>query len=216
MTQHNRQFDNPEPHIPDRLRQDLQGLFQPSGPVPARVDKAILDQAHRRLVKPRRLVIRLRWAAGIATAAAVITLGAVLFNPQSAIKNPQSSRPALAEGRADVDGNGRVDILDAFRLARNIEARGPADPRWDLNGDGRVDKDDVDVVAAAAVRLGSELQAHRGEGVPPLRRETIPSTPLRASLASLFSRYGAPVTPDMQGQDALAASLSGSPRANGV
>jgi hypothetical protein len=154
MTQHNRQFDNPEPHIPDRLRKDLQGLFQPPGGIPARVDKAILDQAHRRLAKPRRLVIRLQWAAGLAAAAAVITLGVILFNPQSAIKNPQSSRPALAEGRADIDGNGRVDILDAFRLARNIEARGPADLRWDLNGDGRVDKDDVDVVARAAVRLG--------------------------------------------------------------
>jgi len=156
MTQHNRQFDDREPHVSDRLRQDLQGLFQPPGAVPARVDKAILDQAHRRLAKPRHLVIRLQWAAGLAAAAAVIVLGVVLFNPKSEIRNPKSFRPALAEGRADIDGNGRVDILDAFRLARDIEARGPADLRWDLNGDGRVDQADVDLVAAAAVRLGPQ------------------------------------------------------------
>jgi hypothetical protein len=77
------------------------------------------------------------------------------FNPQSAIRNPKSSAPALAEGRADLDGSGRVTILDAFRLARQVEAHGPVDKRWDLNGDGRVDQADVDLVACAAVRLDS-------------------------------------------------------------
>jgi hypothetical protein len=161
MTEHNRQFDDPQPHVSDRLGKDLRALFEPPGAVPAQVDRAILDQASRRLAQPRRLIIHLRWAAGIAAAAAVLVLGVVLFNPQSEIRNPQSIRPALAEGRADVDHNGRVDILDAFRLARNIEARGPATPTrsgaaelgWDLNSDGRLDKDDVDLVAFAAVRL---------------------------------------------------------------
>ena len=77
----------------------------------------------------------------------------ILQNPKSEIENPKSTVPALAEGRADIDGNGRVDILDAFRLARSIEARGPVDRKWDLNGDGRVDQADVDLVACAAVRL---------------------------------------------------------------
>ena len=202
MTEHNRQFDDLEPHVSDRLGKDLRDLFEPPGAVPARIDRAILDQASRRLAKPRRLIIRLRWAAGIA-AAAVIVLGVVLFNPKSEIRNPQSIRPALAEGRADIDGNGRVDILDAFRLARHIEARGPADPTrsdaaelgWDLNGDGRVDQGDVDLVAFAAVRLGSDL---RGEGVPPLRREAI--------LALLFLRRDVSLAPEGQGQDALATN----------
>jgi hypothetical protein len=160
MTEHNRQFDDPEPHVSDRLRRDLQGLFQPPGPVPSRVDDAILNQARRRLARPHPRIIRLRWAAGMVAAAAVVVLGVVLFN------NPQSSRPVLAEGRADVDGNGRVDILDAFRLARDIEARGPADSRWDLNGDGRVDREDVDLIAYAAVRLGPGPQARRDADNP--------------------------------------------------
>ncbi len=152
MTQNNRQFDDLDWRVSDRLRQDLRGLFEPPGAVPARVDKIILGQAKQRLAKPRRLIIRLRWAAGIAAAAAVIALGVILYqgpNHQSSIINHQS----VAEGRADVDANGRVDILDAFRLARDIEARGPVAPQWDLNGDGRIDRDDVNRVALAAVRL---------------------------------------------------------------
>ena len=62
-------------------------------------------------------------------------------------------RPPRFE-RADVDQNGRVDILDAFALARRIQ-QGAAGG-FDLNGDGVVDKLDVDFVAAQAVRLRRE------------------------------------------------------------
>jgi hypothetical protein len=204
MTENNRQFDDLDRHVSDRLRTDLRGLFEPPGAVPARADKIILDQARRRLAQPRRLIIRLRWAAGIAAAAAVLIIGVSLYqgpNHQSSIVNHQS----VAEGRADVDGNGRVDILDAFKLARDIEARGLGAAQWDLNGDGRVDQDDVNLVASAAVRLDLGL---RGEGVPPLRREAI--------LASLPPSCDVPVIAGVQGQDALATSLSGSPRDKGV
>ncbi|MCL5281723.1 MAG: dockerin type I domain-containing protein [Planctomycetes bacterium] len=162
MTENNRQFDDMDRQVSDRLRQDLRGLFEPPGAVPTRVDKIILNQAKKRLAQPHRLIIRLRWAAGITAAAAAVTIGVILLNPPSVImsppaltggRNPQSTSPVLAEGRADVDANGRVDILDAFQLARSIEARGPVAPQWDLNGDGRIDKDDVNLVALAAVRL---------------------------------------------------------------
>jgi len=154
MTERNRQFDTGEPQISPRLRQDLQALFKPPGAVPQQVDKAIVDRARHRLTRPRRLIIPLRWAAATA-AAAVIAISAILYqgraplNHQSSIINYQSGRP----GPADIDGNGRVDILDAFRLARHIESRGPADMKWDLNGDGLLDRKDVDAVAFAAVRL---------------------------------------------------------------
>ncbi len=155
MTQDNKQFDDLQRRVSDRFRQDLRGLFEPAASVPPRVDRAILDRARRRLARPRRIILRLRWAGGIAAAAAVITIGAVLYygtashNPQLSIMQSQS---AAAEP-ADVDSNGRVDILDAFQLARHIEARGPVQTQWDLNGDGRVDRADVDAVACAAVQL---------------------------------------------------------------
>jgi hypothetical protein len=213
MTENDRQFDDLEQQVSDRLCQDLRGRFEPPSAVPARVDKIILDQAKQRLAKPGRLIIRLRWAAGIAAAAAVVTVGVILLNPQSAImsppastggRNPQSIRPALAESRADIDGNGRVDILDAFRLARSIEAHGPADPQWDLNGDGRIDKDDVDLVARAAVRLGPEPQAHRGEGILPLRVAGIlPAIRGREALDTKEQGQDGLAT---QGRDALATN----------
>ncbi len=152
MTEHDKQFDNTQRHVSDRFRTDLRALFEPTGAVPPEVDRAILEQAHRRLARPRRLIIRLRWAAGIAAAAAVITIGTALYfgtaghNHQSSIINHQSAA-------ADIDNNGRVDILDAFRLARHIETGDRTERNWDLNGDGRLDPDDVDVVAFAAVRL---------------------------------------------------------------
>jgi hypothetical protein len=67
----------------------------------------------------------------------------------------------VAEARAiDIDRNGRVDILDAFKLARQIESAGRTEANlslreqgWDMNGDGLVNRNDVDLVASAAVRL---------------------------------------------------------------
>jgi hypothetical protein len=81
----------------------------------------------------------------------------------------------------DIDHNGRVDILDAFLLARQIKAggqlggdrlvlpgvapkagspktdlsrfSGPVSPAWDFNGDGVIDQKDVDAVAMSAVKL---------------------------------------------------------------
>jgi len=147
MTEPNRQFDDAEQHVSPQFRKDLRALFKPPGAVPQKVDGTVLDQARRRLTRPRRLIIPIRWAA--VAAAAVIVLGVVLLNPQSEIRNPKSTGPA----RADVDSNGRVDILDAFRLARDIESRGQVRMQWDLNSDGLVDRKDVDVVAFAAVRL---------------------------------------------------------------
>jgi len=54
---------------------------------------------------------------------------------------------------SDIDENGRVDILDAFKLARHIESAEVREAKWDINGDGQVNRDDVDVIAFAAVRL---------------------------------------------------------------
>jgi hypothetical protein len=155
MTEQNRQFDDRERPASDRFRKDLRALYQPAGSVPPQVDKAILDQARRRLAKPRPLILRLRWAGGIAAAAAVVVIGVFLYPGTGSNNNPSSiiHHQSAAEQRIDLDGNGRVDILDAFRLAKGIESRGPIAAEWDVNGDGRVDRDDVDTVALAAVRV---------------------------------------------------------------
>jgi hypothetical protein len=55
--------------------------------------------------------------------------------------------------REDVNRDSLVNILDAFQLARELRSGAPVPPRFDFNGDGIVNRADVDAVAAEAVRL---------------------------------------------------------------
>ncbi len=53
----------------------------------------------------------------------------------------------------DVDGDGRVDVLDAFAVARAVERGGEFEAAWDADGDGEVTAADARAVLAMAVRL---------------------------------------------------------------
>lgn len=148
--------------VSPKLSEDLNTFFKPHLSVPPEIDRAIMDRALQHLVRRksarggRRL---LRWAASIAAAAAVIILAFSLNITQKS--RPTTTSPFTAEAQVvDIDGNGRVDILDAFRLARYVESADRAEQSlslrrqgWDINGDGLVNRDDVDLVAFAAVRL---------------------------------------------------------------
>ncbi len=150
----------PELEAPQGLAEDLAALYAADVPVPPEVDETIIAMARERFVpraqRPRRRLV-LRWApvGALAAAAAVIILflfPALLMRPM-----PRASREAAlamkVSLREDIDGSGRVDILDAFLLARHIEsAAGPRND-WDMNGDGTVDRTDVDMIARAAVSL---------------------------------------------------------------
>ena len=102
--------------------------------VPPTVDLAVLQRARehlRRLERPQsRWKPSLSWAAMAACLALAIWLG-------ERFSNPTRPRPFARE---DINRDGRVDILDAFALARQIETGGTLDPRWDINGDGRVER----------------------------------------------------------------------------
>ena len=47
----------------------------------------------------------------------------------------------------------RLDILDAFILAKRLQGGPVQERRWDVNGDGVVDERDVRAIAVEAVRL---------------------------------------------------------------
>jgi len=141
--------------ITSKLSADLNALFEPQVGVPPEVDRAVMDRAHKHLaplqsVKGKRL--RIHWGWRIAAAAAVIILAFSL----DLTKQPDLKTDSLTLSKAqavDIDRNGRVDILDAFKLARHIESAGNTETKWDFNGDGLIDRSDVDMVAFAAVRL---------------------------------------------------------------
>ncbi len=129
---------------------DLKTLYSPKSAAPGKVDQAIVQAARQRLTKPSRHRLRLT-RIGAAAAAAAVILFLITLNVTR--HGGISDQPPLASIPADIDGNGRVDILDAFKLARRIEGAGDPEAAWDLNGDGRIDAADVDLVALAAVRL---------------------------------------------------------------
>ena len=156
MAKRKEHFDeNSDLRIPSKLSADLNALFKLQTGVPPEVDRAVMDRAHKHLAplqsgKDRRL--RIHWGWRIAAAAAVIIIAFSLDLTKQT--GPATDRLLLSKTQAvDIDRNGRVDILDAFKLARHIESAGNTETKWDINGDGLFNRDDVDKVAFAAVRL---------------------------------------------------------------
>ena len=153
MTKENRQFDdNADLKVSDKLKADLGNLFRPQHSIPPEVDRAILDKTSRKLIRPRRRHSIIRRIGIVAATAAVIILAFSL--DLSRKSSPGTSVTYFAQAKStDIDHSGRVDILDAFKLARQIESTADIDASFDMNGDGLVNRDDVDIVAMAAVSL---------------------------------------------------------------
>ena len=61
----------------------------------------------------------------------------------------------------DVDHSGKVDILDAFVVAKLVETGKQAQATYDVNGDGEVDQSDVDRIAHAAVAVAPDAAEQR-------------------------------------------------------
>jgi hypothetical protein len=154
MTENKVHFDEDlDLRISPKLSEDLNTLFEPQFSVPSELDRAIMDRANQCLAQRhwRHRVFRHISIWRIAAAAAVIIFAFSLNLTKK--PGPTTSRSVLAEAQAvDIDRNGRVDILDAFKLARHIESA-DAEKKWDINGDGFVNRKDVDLVASAAVSL---------------------------------------------------------------
>ncbi len=106
---------------PPALVAALKALPQPRPFIPPTVDEAVLAAARWRARKggnPRFSWFRAwRW---LAAASAVILLIAII--PQIASRLRSGSRPEPRFAREDVNHDGRVDILDALALAKQLKA----------------------------------------------------------------------------------------------
>jgi hypothetical protein len=150
-------FDNDSDfEISPQFSKDIKHLFRSRFSIPAEVDRAVLDKARQRVASGRRghRILRHISIRRVAAAAAVIIF---VFGLNLTRKpGPAAKKSLSVEARAvDIDRNGRVDILDAFKLARHIESSGRTEESWDINGDGRINAEDVDLVASAAVNLSA-------------------------------------------------------------
>lgn len=159
MTEKKEHFDEDlDLRISPKLSEDLNTLFKPQFSVPPELDRAIIDKAHQHFIPKhwRHRIFHHISIWRIAAAAAVIIFAFSLNLTQK--PGPSTSRSVLVGAQAvDIDRNGRVDILDAFKLARHIESA-DAEKKWDINGDGFVNRKDVDLVASAAVSLPLQKQ----------------------------------------------------------
>lgn len=131
---------------PDALVRGLQQRKTPPVRVPPEVDRAILRSAHEHLAAvaaragspPAKLIPFPGLWVRFAAAAAVVLLAAVLW-----------FRPAPETGIA-LD---QPTVIDAFRLARQVDAGESLPGKFDLNGDGTVDANDAQLLAQRAVTL---------------------------------------------------------------
>ncbi len=155
MSEETKHFDEDlDLRISPEFSADLSTIFKPQFSIPPEVDRAVLDKAHQHFTPKqwRHRILQHISIWRIAAAAAVIIFAFSLNLTQK--PGPTTSQSLLGEVRAvDIDRNGRVDILDAFKLARYVESTEGTGKKWDINGDGLVNSNDVDLVASAAVRL---------------------------------------------------------------
>ncbi len=139
---------------PEKLIAALKGSREQVPFIPPTVDEAVLRAARRQLRRPRpRKLFGFRLPAWAVAGAAICVLALLVFQlHQSTIKT--GTEPAFA--REDINHDGRVDILDAFALARQLKAGHATPGMLDINGDGVVDERDVTAIAAHAVQLPSK------------------------------------------------------------
>jgi hypothetical protein len=68
----------------------------------------------------------------------------------------ESGKAAAVAVAEDLNRDGKLDILDAYLLAKRLADQQPLAKEWDVNGDGVINGKDVDAVALAAVKLKLE------------------------------------------------------------
>lgn len=154
--------------LPAALVEALRDLHPPGPPVPATVDEAVLAEARAGYARRRRFWVYARAAGAVAAtaAAAVVVLSLYLDRERTAPAPVAATGGAQTQAAAgDVDGSGRVDVLDAYLLARRIGAAPDPTPSRseDVNGDGVLDRRDVDAVAAMAVSVGASVDGSVGD-----------------------------------------------------
>lgn len=152
-----------EPRIPADLAEDLSRLYRPGahvpgggvpeGDVPEHIDGPFRARIHRHFDEQQRDRMRLPRALPWAAAAAAVMIAAIWWALPSRQQMTAPDMMVQALDPADVDFNGKVNILDALALARQVEDGWPPNTTFDLNRDGAVDSLDVDLVAMQAVSL---------------------------------------------------------------
>ena len=170
MTRETNQFEDggDADRLPDALVADLRGVYARDVHVPRELDSRILNDARAGFARRNRFRSRLIYS-GFAAAAAILIVGILLpelyptahdMPGQRVATHMLTVMPATPQAE-DIDHSGKVDILDAFVVAKLVETGKQAQATYDVNGDGKVDQSDVDRIAHAAVAVAPDSGAQR-------------------------------------------------------
>ena len=171
MTRETNQFENSDgdaDRLPDALVAALRGVYARDVHVPRELDSRILNDARAGFARRNRFRSRLLYS-GFAAAAAILIVGIVLpqlypgahdMPGQRVTTHMLSVMPSPPQAE-DVDHSGKVDILDAFVVAKLVETGKQVEATYDVNGDGKVDQSDVDRIARAAVAVAPDSGEQR-------------------------------------------------------
>jgi len=168
-----------EPDASEFSEEDLQGIkyldqiskfisnAKPEpGEIPESVDNVVLGHIKEKSREIRReqkvvwLFPRHKWAAAavMGVLVCVVSFNLVFKMNKSADNSSKDNTISmLAEGSKgvkDIDGNGRVNIIDAYIMDRRLMTGAAMSKKLDLNGDGRIDNKDINTIVKTAVSLG--------------------------------------------------------------
>lgn len=111
--------------------------------IPKEIDLSVRENIKSRSKEIKKRLFRRNLVAALSAAAAVIAVTLILFNRTQNISYET----------ADVNGDGEVNVLDSFLLARKM-ADGTASGIGDMNENGVTDEEDLKMVRYAVVNLG--------------------------------------------------------------
>jgi len=178
MDMQNGTKNDEEFEAPPKLVAALRQLPKERVFVPPTIDEALMKAARQHLerpVKKKAVWFRLMpWTVATAGLAAAILLAyphakeflgirPSTFSRSAKVvrrgseNTVESAIPPQRQGRAyvreDLNRDGKVDILDAFILAKKLQGANVSDRTLDLNGDGVIDHRDAEIIATHAVSL---------------------------------------------------------------
>src|SRR5665213_151297 len=116
--------DDDQPQLPAGLAGDLSRLYstrvEPSPTVDATIRLAAAAHFHRRFARRRAVRRVVGWSGAVAAAAAIVAVG---LHSGPWMQNAAAPRHYAmhAVDKDDLNGDGKVDILDAFYLARQLK-----------------------------------------------------------------------------------------------
>lgn len=151
-------MNRPEEH--DRLPAELAGRLREATDqkvfVPDEIDQRVLAEASAHLREHARPAARRGlgwWLPRVAAAACLVVAVGIISREMgmpSRVMHAEPAPVASVAQQGDIDGDGVVDIVDAYLLAKRA---GESLDLPDLNGDGTVDRTDADLLAVRIVHL---------------------------------------------------------------